>query len=74
MLEEPVKTVNPIKSKPFNARLFQNLYEGMGSEHTLLMLHTGIKWLWRRKVLVSFWASFGEFCSLCRESISCQTV
>jgi hypothetical protein len=57
---EPVKIVNPIKSKPFNARFFQILYEGMGSEDTAL-LHTEVAL--EGKVLVSFWASFREFCS-----------
>uniref|UniRef100_A0AAV2LJR0 Transposase n=2 Tax=Knipowitschia caucasica TaxID=637954 RepID=A0AAV2LJR0_KNICA len=40
VLDSAVKTVNFIKSRPMNARLFHVLCEEMGSEHVQLLLHT----------------------------------
>jgi hypothetical protein len=52
VLDEAVKIVNHIKSKPLNARLFKILCEEMGNEHTTLLLHTDMRWPSRGKALV----------------------
>lgn len=44
-LDSAVKTVNFIKARPMNARLFHVLCEEMGSEHVQLLLHTEVRWL-----------------------------
>ncbi len=45
VLNDAVKAINFIKSRPLNARLFRRLCDGMGSEHT------EVRWLSRGKVL-----------------------
>jgi hypothetical protein len=52
LLVEIVKIVNHIQFKPVNVRLFKILCEGMGSEHTALLLHTEVRWLLRGKVFI----------------------
>jgi hypothetical protein len=52
VLDSVVKIVSYIKSSPLNDRVFKLLCEEMGSEHTPLLLHTEIRWLFRGKVLV----------------------
>ncbi len=47
-----IKTVNYIKSKHLNSRLFSNLCLEMGSEYQNLLLHTEVRWLSRGRVLM----------------------
>ncbi len=51
VLNDAVKAIKFIKSRPLNARLFSRLCDGMGSEHTELLLHTEVRWLSRGQVL-----------------------
>ena len=51
VLDTFVKTVNFIKARPMQARLFHFLYDEMGSEHVQLLLYTEVRWLSRGKVL-----------------------
>ncbi len=51
ILNDAVKAINFIKSRPLNACLFRRLCDGMGSEHTELLLHTEVRWLSKGKVL-----------------------
>ncbi len=51
ILNDAVKAINFIKSRPLNACLFRRLCDGMGSEHTELLLHTEVCWLSKGKVL-----------------------
>lgn len=50
-LDEAVKLVNYIKSRPKKSRLFAVLCDEMGSEHRHLLLHCEVRWLSRGKVL-----------------------
>ena len=51
VLDEAVRTVNFIKSRPLQSRLFAILCAEMGSDHRQLLLHTKVRWLSRGKVL-----------------------
>lgn len=52
VLDESVKIINFIKSRPLNMRLFKTLCDDMGSMHTSLLLHTEVRWLSRGKILL----------------------
>lgn len=54
ILDELVKIVNYIKSRPLNSRIFTKLCQEMGSKHEQLFLHTEIRWLSRENVLTRF--------------------
>lgn len=51
ILNDSIKVINFIKSRPLNARLFHRLCEDMGAEHTQLLLHTEVRWLSRGRIL-----------------------
>ena len=51
VLNDCIKVINFIKSRPRNARLFRRLCENMGAEHTQLLLHTEVCWLSRGRIL-----------------------
>lgn len=51
VLNDSIKVINFIKSRPLNARLFRRLCENMGAEHTQLLLHTEVRWLSRGRIL-----------------------
>ncbi|GBO15784.1 Zinc finger BED domain-containing protein 5 [Araneus ventricosus] len=52
VLDEAVKIINFIKSKPLQSRIFKAMCKDMGSLHTTLLLHTEVRWLSRGKMLV----------------------
>lgn len=51
VLDDAVKVVNYIKSRPLQSRLFKILCDEMGSNHSSLLLHTEARWLSRGRVL-----------------------
>jgi zinc finger BED domain-containing protein 5/7/8/9 len=51
VLDESMKIINYIKDRPLNARLFSQICEEMGSNHTQLLFHTDVRWLSRRKII-----------------------
>ncbi|XP_055908389.1 zinc finger BED domain-containing protein 5-like [Eupeodes corollae] len=51
VLDEAVKIVNFVKSRPLQSRLFKLVCKDMGSQYESLFLHTEIRWLSRGKAL-----------------------
>lgn len=51
VLDESVRIINYIKSRPLKSRLFEILCEDMGSLHHSLLLHTEVRWLSRGNAL-----------------------
>jgi hypothetical protein len=51
VLDEFVKIVNFVKSRPLNSHLFSALCQEMGSDYISLFLHAEIRWLSRGKSL-----------------------
>ena len=50
VMDDVIEAVNFIHSHALQHRLFQQLYEEMGSEYTRLLYHTDVRWLSRGKV------------------------
>ena len=44
-LKQVVKIINFVKASTLNTRLFKQLCEDLGSEHTSLLYHTEVRWL-----------------------------
>ena len=51
VLDDVIKIVNFVKSRPLKARIFSVICKEMGSIHCNLLLHTSVRWLNRGKVL-----------------------
>jgi hypothetical protein len=51
VLNDCVKTINMIKAKALNSRLFTAICEEMGKDHLSLLLHTEVRWLSRGRAL-----------------------
>lgn len=51
VLSQAVKTVNFIKARALNSRIFSILCDEMGGLHRQLLLHTEVRWLSRGKVM-----------------------
>ncbi|KAJ0183269.1 hypothetical protein K1T71_001245 [Dendrolimus kikuchii] len=52
VMDEAVKIINVIKSRPLQSRLFSLLCEVYGNKHKTLLLYTEVRWLSRGKTLI----------------------
>ena len=62
-----IKIINFIKSRPLNSRLFCLLCEKMEAEHTKLLLHTEVRWLFRGRILNRLFKLRTEVGIFCKE-------
>ena len=51
-MDQVVKMVNFIKSRPLRSRIFSQLCKNLDANHIALLLHTEVRWLSRGKVLL----------------------
>ncbi|KAJ7986728.1 hypothetical protein DPEC_G00342900 [Dallia pectoralis] len=51
VLNDAVKVINFVESRPLNHRLFERLCHDSGAEHQRLLLHTDVRWLSKGKAL-----------------------
>ena len=49
-----MKTINLIRGRALNHRLFKSLCQDYGSEHSVLLFHTEVRWLSRGRALTRF--------------------
>ena len=52
VMDDAVKIINFIQSRPLNHRLFETLCHESGTQHEQLLLHTNVRWLSRGKTLL----------------------
>lgn len=50
VLNDVIKIMNNIKSRPLKTRIFETICKEMGSDHVHLLLHTKVRWLSRGQV------------------------
>lgn len=67
VLNQAVKIVNYVKSRPLQTRLFSALCSEMGSEHQGLLLHTEVRWLSRGRTLARVYELREELRAFARE-------
>ena len=53
VLEQCIKMINYIKSRPLRSRLFHKLCQAMETKYESLLLHPEVRWLSRGKVFFS---------------------
>ena len=49
-----MRTINWIRGRALNHRLFKSLCQDYGSEHSVLLFHTEVRWLSRGRALTRF--------------------
>ncbi|XP_067137835.1 zinc finger BED domain-containing protein 5-like [Centruroides vittatus] len=78
VLQEVVKIVNYIKSRPLNSRLFNAVCQEMEADHQSLLFHTELRWLSRIYELKNETQTFleaqgSDFAFLCKRRMGSKT-
>ncbi|KAE8287511.1 Zinc finger MYM-type protein 6 [Larimichthys crocea] len=69
VMDDTVKIINFIQSRPLNHRLFETLCHESGAQHDQLLLHTDVRWLSRGKTLLRLYELRGEVCAFFKEQL-----
>ncbi|TKS68835.1 SCAN domain-containing protein 3 [Collichthys lucidus] len=69
VMDDAVKIINFIHSRPLNHRLFETLCHESGARHDQLLLHTDVRWLSRGKTLLRLYELRGEVCAFLKEQL-----
>lgn len=67
VLDISVKTINWIRGRALYHRLFKSLCQDFGSEHSVLLFHTEVRWLSRGRALTRFFELREEAKALLKE-------
>ena len=67
VLDISVKAINWIRGRALNHRLFKSLCQDYGSEHSVLLFHTEVRWLSRGRALTRFFELRKEVKALLKE-------
>ncbi|XP_071054686.1 zinc finger BED domain-containing protein 5-like [Onthophagus taurus] len=67
VLEDVIKIVNYIKSRPLKSRLFKELCDSMEANYNCLLLHSEVRWLSRGRVLARAYELREELCVFFKE-------
>ncbi|KAL2103117.1 hypothetical protein ACEWY4_002285 [Coilia grayii] len=69
VMDDAVKIINFIQSRPLNHRLFETLCHESGAQHDHLLLHTDVRWLSRGKTLLRLYELRSEVCEFLKEQL-----
>ncbi|XP_048869513.1 SCAN domain-containing protein 3-like [Brienomyrus brachyistius] len=69
VMDDAVKMINFIQSRPLNHRLFETLCHENGAEHEQLLLHTDVRWLSRGKTLLRLYELRNEVFMFLKEHL-----
>ena len=64
-----VKVVNSMKTCPLHSRLFSQLCHELGSEHSNLLLHTEVRWLFQEKVVERMFELREDVLLFCKRTV-----
>ncbi|XP_060758376.1 zinc finger BED domain-containing protein 5-like [Neoarius graeffei] len=69
VMDDAVKMINFIQSRPLNHRLFETLCHESGAQHDQLLLHTDVRWLSRGKMLLRLYELRSEVFAFLKEQL-----
>ena len=69
-----IKMVNNVKGSALNSRLFKILCEDLGADHSVLLFHSNVRWLFRGNVTKRVYELRKELLGFFQQSNKCETL
>ena len=69
-----IKMVNNVKGSALNSRLFKILFEDLGTDHSVLLFHSNVRWLSRGNVTKRVYDLRKELLGFFQQSNKCETL